>query len=310
MLAKKLSAGDTIRIIAPSFSGNLVSKNSLRLAEKRLNSLGLKVTFGKNAFEEGPFGSAPLKNRLHDFHEAFRDPEIKAILSFCGGYSANQLILGIDYNLVIKSPKIFCGGSDSTVLQNVLYKKTGLITYYGPDFEDFGLVDTNDSYLLNSFEAALMQEGAYSCLPSKHLKEEVWPLQEGRAEGIILGGNLSSLLALVGTPFMPSFRNAILFIDERKEVSKALFERHFETLTQQLEFKFVEAILIGRFSKESEITHDLLKNLIESKSELKSIPVAANLDFGGCLPIFTFPIGGACQVVINKTKAHISLYPH
>src|SRR3989344_8774214 len=138
---QKLKAGDEVKVIAPakSFRENFVQTKLDKTIEYFKNELGLRITLGKYVFEVDEFDTAPLEHRLEDFHEAFSDQNVKGILTVLGGTNSNQLLKYIDYDLVAKNPKIFCGLSDITAPANAIYSKTGLITYSDPHFTVFGI---------------------------------------------------------------------------------------------------------------------------------------------------------------------------
>ena len=141
IIPSKLSIGDEIRVIAPSRSMKILSEEVIEIAKSRLEQIGFKVTFGKNVMNSinDDFGCASILDRVEDLHDAFKDKNVKAILTVIGGYNINQLLDYIDYNLIKENPKIICGFSDITALSNAIYTKTGLITYYGPHYSSFGM---------------------------------------------------------------------------------------------------------------------------------------------------------------------------
>src|SRR5438477_2420127 len=98
----KLTVGDEVRVVAPAMSLKIVSKVNIDYAIQVLESLGLKVTFGKHVNEEDMFHSSSIQSRLVDFHEAFQDNKVKAILAVIGGSNSNQLLKYIDYELIKK----------------------------------------------------------------------------------------------------------------------------------------------------------------------------------------------------------------
>jgi muramoyltetrapeptide carboxypeptidase len=101
---------------------------------------------------------------------------------------------------------------------------------------------------------------------------------------------------LKGTEFMPSLKNAILFLEDNHPISAALLDRYICSLMLQEEFQYVRGVVLGRFQISSKITKDQLKKIITSKKELQKIPVISEADFGHTLPLFTFPIGGEAKL--------------
>ena len=121
-------------------------------------------------------------------------------------------------------------------------------------------------------------------------------INEGQAEGKILGGNLCTFNLLQGTQFMPDLTDSILFIEDDNESHSQMFDRDLQSLLHQPNADKIRAIIIGRFEKESQVTKEGLRLIIQTKKELQHIPVIANVDFGHTSPIFTIPIGGTCTV--------------
>ena len=128
----KLLKGDEVRIIVSSRSLKIISQEIIDHALHMIELLGLKYSFGKFINELDIFESSSIESSLKDFHVAFLDKNLKAIIAVIGGLNSNQLLNNIDYNLIKRNPKIFCGFSDITALQNAIYHKTGLVTYSGP----------------------------------------------------------------------------------------------------------------------------------------------------------------------------------
>ena len=140
----------------------------------------------------------------------------------------------------------------------------------------------------------------------------MWVVNNGQAEGKILGGNLGTLSLLFGTEFMPDLSNSILFLEDdayTKGADVVEFDRHFQSLVQQPNFNKIKGIVIGRFQVVSKMTNDLLIKIVKTKKELNDIPVVANMDFGHTSPIITFPIGG--EAVMNAGEnSSISITKH
>lgn len=327
IIANKLKAGDEVRIIAPSLSLKIISDENIQHAIKTIEALGLKVTFGKNVNEIDIMGSSSIASRIEDLHEAFADKNVKAILAVIGGSSANQLLSYIDYDLIKKNPKIFCGYSDITALQNAIYGKTGLVTYSGPQFSTFAM-QKGFEYTLDYFKKIFFENKSIVVIPSEYWSDDAWFLdqdkrmfipnegywiiQKGQAKGTIIGGNLCTLQLLHGTPYMPSLENTVLFIEAdsitREDVDALEFDRDLQSLIHQPNFDKVKGILIGRFEKKFNINLERLKFIITTKHELKNIPIIANVDFGHTSPMFTFPIGGICEMNTTKEKVIIELF--
>ncbi len=322
---EKLKEGDEIRVIAPSRSLAMISKERRKIAKERFDAMGLKLSFGENVEKEGEFKSSSIRARIEDIHNAFSDTNVKAIITVVGGYNSNQLLKYIDWELIKKNPKIFCGYSDITAICNAIFAKTGLVTYYGPHYSSFGQKLYFD-YTLECFKRCLFKNDLLEIEPSKNWSDDCWQksqedreliqnkgflmINEGSAVGVALGGNLCTLNLLQGTEFFPSLEKSILFIEDDDEVGIETFDRDLQSLIHLPEFKKVKGIVIGRFQKESKVKQNLLFKSIKSKKELEKLPVLADVDFGHTDPKITFPIGGEVKINVGKESSLIHFPKH
>lgn len=322
---KKLKKGSHIRVIAPSRSMSIISDDLKELAQDRLEKRGYKVSYGKNIYENNKFGSSSIKSRIEDLHAAFADPSIDAILTAIGGYNANQLLDYIDFDLISSNPKVLMGFSDITVLSNAIYSQTGLITYSGPHFSSWGMRDGFE-YSIESFRDAVESDRPYVLEQSEKWSDDPWFMdQDDRSyfdnprvtlnikedfEGTIVGGHARCLASLQGTKYWPNFSDTILFIEEDAETSPQLFDRLLQSFIHQSDFPGVKGIVIGRFQRDSEMTDDLLREIIETKIELRNIPIVANLNFGHTTPHAVIPIGGRAKVSVVGQNPIINIVKH
>lgn len=323
MLAERLKPGDEIRVIAPSMSMSILKEKQLEIAEERLRKLGFTVTYGKNAFIQNEFFSSSIEEKITDFHDAFSDHNVKGVLTAIGGYNANGLLKYIDYELIKNNPKVFCGFSDITALNLAIYQKTGLITYSGPHFSSFGMKHGFD-YTFSSFLSAVTNDAPYDVSPSLEWSDDPWyldqekrsfikqesylVLQEGQAQGKLIGGNLCTMNLLQGTEFMPSLKDAILFIEDDEESHPQSFERDLQSILHLPEASDIAALLIGRFQKSSNMTEEALRRIISTKEELKGIPIIANVNFGHTSPIATLPVGVKATVAASGDDSEIIIW--
>ncbi|MYL51104.1 LD-carboxypeptidase [Halobacillus litoralis] len=322
MIPDKLKKGDEIRVISPAKSLAIVAPEQQDLAVARLNQAGFNVTFSTYARESSDFISNPVHHRVADIHDAFSDPHVKAILTTLGGYDSNQLLSHLDFDLIQKNPKIFCGYSDITALSNTIYKKTGLVTYSGPHFSSFGM-EKGIGYTFDHFIKVFTEKERHSIHPAGDWSDDRWYLNqqerqfhsnpgyevfhEGVAEGISIGGNLCTLNLLQGTEFMPFLMDSILFLEDDLLSDPSTFDRDLQSLIHQPAFNGVRGMVIGRFQKESNMDDATLLQILKSKKELELIPIIYNASFGHTTPIFTFPIGGKVRMEANKQSPTIEL---
>lgn len=320
IIPQKLCKNDEIRVIAPSRSMCILDDVIIKAAKSRLEKLGFRVTFGKNVSKSigSDYVCASIEDRVEDLHDAFRDKNVKAILTVIGGYNVNQILDYIDYDLIKDNPKIICGFSDITALTNAIYAKTGMITYSGPHFSSFGM-EKGFEYTELYFKKMFMQNEKIFIKNSEEWSNDSWfknqenrnfivnkgmkIVNKGEAKGKIIGGNLCTLNLLQGTEYMPDLEDSILFIEDDGLVGKSFnkeFDRNLQSLLHSAKNKRIKGIVVGRAENNCEMTHEKWINIFKSKKSLSDIPIVINADFGHTTPIFTFPIGGNASIVLNE----------
>jgi muramoyltetrapeptide carboxypeptidase len=198
-------SGAGISVIAPA---SFAQPDRVQRGLHSLNALGFDARLGASALERGPLYFAGTDaQRLADLHAAFADETTSAVMSLRGGYGSGYLLGGLDLNLIRKHPKPFLAYSDLTGVQLRLLDQLGLPAFHGPmaaaDFYQ------DDGVHLSSFHAALAGE-PYNVGAAEGLRV----LQPGKAEGILYGGCLSILVALLGTEWEPQTEDKLLFIED------------------------------------------------------------------------------------------------
>ncbi len=243
---RRLRRGDQVRVISPACSIGIIAERDLPTA--RLEELGLRVSFGAHVGERDAFDSSPIASRVADLHDVFADPGVAAILTVIGGYNANELLPHLDWNLIAANPKILCGYSDITVLQNAILARSGLVTYSGPHWSTFAMRD-RIAPTLAWFRAALFDAGDIALRPAESWSDDAWYLDQddrhpqpndgwwvlqpgGPVRGRIVGGNLCTLNLLQGTPFMPSLEGTVLFVEDDEESKPHHVARNLHSLLQ------------------------------------------------------------------------------
>jgi len=325
MLPRRLKKGSHARVIAPSSSLHIISLEQRRISTERFAQLGLSVSYGEHAEECDEFLSSSVASRVADLHAAVSDPKVDIIFSAIGGHFSNQLLSHLDYDLIAKNPKLFCGYSDIAALNAAIYARTGLVTYNGPHFSTFSMVQGLE-YTLDCFRKCFFETAPYAFEPSPVWSDDPWYLKqderdfvpnegwlvirEGEVSGTTIAGNLATLNLLQGTPFMPSLKNSILFVEEDFTCDALDFDRNLQSVLHLPEFSGVRALVIGRFQKKSQVSDSKLIKIITHKPELASIPVVANASFGHTQPHCTVPIGGEATLKAKAGKVEIVFTKH
>jgi muramoyltetrapeptide carboxypeptidase len=323
--APRLRPGAHIRVVAPARSLSIIGADTRAIADRRLRSLGLEVTFADNVESCDAFMSSSVAERIADLHRAFADPEVDGILTVIGGFNSNQLLTHLDYDLIARNPKVFCGFSDITALANAIHARTGLVTYSGPHYSSFGMA-RHFHYTEAAFRSCLFGADPLKVRPAAGWSDDEWWIDQderrvdastdwwvinsGRAGGTLLGGNQCTFNLLQGTGFMPSLSGAVLFLEDDAQVKPWDFDRDLMSIVQQPDFGEVRAVVIGRFQRATGMTRPLLEQIIATKPELSGLPVMANVDFGHTTPMFTFPIGGNVDVVADPRDPKLTVTGH
>ena len=310
MIPNKLKYGDEIRVIAPSGSLSRVRKDIYDHALSYLESQGFKITFSKNSREMNEFHSSSVSSRVEDIHDAFKDKNVRMIITCIGGFNVNQIFKYLDFDLIGANPKILCGYSDITALLHAVYARTGLVTYHGPHFSTFGF-DKEAEFTQKYFFDCVMKDECISICPSNTAKEyDV--IQEGCCEGEIIGGNLCTLNLLQGTPYMPDLENKVLFIEDDNIMGDYFvyeFDRNLQSLLQVTGAESIKGVVFGRFDESCKLDKEIIKKVIKDKVA-PNIPVIFGVDFGHVFPMITYPIGGKVQIKAKNDNIDIQIVEH
>jgi muramoyltetrapeptide carboxypeptidase len=237
--------GDTVGLISPSAATS--ERIQFDFAKESLEALGLQVKLGENLKNRRGHLAGTDQERAADLNGMFADPEVKAVICIRGGSGAARILDLIDYKLIKKNPKPILGYSDITALHCAIYSQTGLITFHGP----------NGTGSWNKFNVSQFEQMFYDQLLPVYQNEQIkgddlivkqnriQTIKSGKAEGKIIGGNLTVLTALSGTPYYPDFKNAILFVEDIGEDPYKI-DRMFSTLKLNGTLSQIKGFIFGQ----------------------------------------------------------------
>ena len=246
-LFKGLKQGDIIGIIAPA---SPVTVEEIQPAVQLIKQQGYNILQGEHLYDTLGYLAGRDEDRLNDLHEMFRNSNVKAVLCARGGYGSPRLLDKIDYDLIKENPKLLIGYSDVTALLLAVLHKTGFAVLHGPMLRGAEGREDNLKNLLN-----IVSSGGKIDFPLYN--DQV--IRKGKARGRLLGGNLSIISALLGTPFLPSFKNSILFLEDRGETLYRI-DRMLTQLRLAGALEGITGLIAGNFQDCGEI--DEINSLI------------------------------------------------
>lgn len=296
MIPNKLKKGDTIAVIAPS---NAVSEDDtkfLKETEKKFNNYGINVIYGKNIYSNSlEYGATP-REKANDLNEAFQNKNVQAIFCAKGGENSNTIFEYIDYEMIKQNPKIFCGFSDSTFLLNMIYQKTGLVTFHGSTFK--AISDWDSPCVFEDIINKMIKGNTSLNMNSKTFNV----IKNGIAEGILVGGNLSCIREMVCGEYSVNFKDKILFIEDLGEESNPKFESNFlYYMKQNKVFDQIKGLWIGNYEHESKIK--LEKIVLDVLENDYNFPIIKSDNFGHITKKQVIPVGGNARIdTANKEK--------
>lgn len=288
---EKVKKGDTIGIIAPSSRIDEDDLETINTSVLLMESTGLKVKFAKNAFKKTLGYSATPREKAEDINEMFADKEVKLIFSVSGGFNSNSVFDYLDYDLIKNNPKPLCGFSDSTSIENIIYEKTGVITFNGPTFKSLTSWATPYGYeeVVKRFMDGDMKLGQDD--------DEYITIKEGKAEGILVGGNLSLVSEMSAGKYSIEFTDKILFIEEFcLESPPEAVSNYLYNLKQNGVFDKIKGIWVGNYEGSVSLERVLL-DVLEDECDF---PIIKSNNFGHTEKKTVIPVGGKVRIDTDK----------
>ena len=295
---KKLKFGDTIGLIAPS--GPMRTEGAIERAVAETERMGFKVKLGESAGKKYGHLSGTDDVRARDINAMFADDEVDAIFCIRGGYGAMRILDQLDFDLIAKHPKIFAGFSDITALHIALLNRCNLATFHAPMAVNWSSGPLDD-FSRESMYKALMHADPMGELfnPPEYPKQTVNP---GKAEGLLVGGNLMLIVSSLGTPWEIDTKDRILFIEEVSERTYCV-DRMLTQLRLAGKFDDCAGVVFGDFADctieypEFGLT---LEEIIRDVVMPCGKPIFTGLRCGHCTPKLTLPFGVKCRMDANE----------
>jgi muramoyltetrapeptide carboxypeptidase len=300
---KALQKGDTIGVIAPASPPSSIEK--ITKGAEYLERIGYNVKLGKNIEKVYGYLAGTDKERADDINDMFSDKNVKAIFAVRGGYGTPRILPLLDYSLIRRNPKILVGYSDLTALQLAIFTKTGLITFSGP-MVGVEMFKGIDPFTEEQFWKVVTSTKKLGAVKNPH-NIPLQTLKKGKASGILLGGNLSLITAILGSPYNPSYKDSLLFIEEIDEETYR-FDRMMNQIKLAGLFEQANGIIMGELTdvKTSDTSKPFLTTeqvMVDCFEDVKK-PILAGLVYGHVPKKLTLPVG--LKVTMDADKRLIS----
>lgn len=282
-----LAEGDLVVLMAPA--GAIFSQDAISKSKSALESMGFRVKVGETATARFGYLAGEDSFRAKEFMDFIQDNEVKAIIALRGGWGCARMLPFLDMNVIAKNPKIICGFSDITTLLLAIYYQTGLVTFHGPVGNS-----TWEGVTTTSFLDVVQARSLPIVLKNKELKV----VNNGVGKGLLIGGNLTIICSLLGTPYLPSFRNAILFLEEIEEEPYSV-DRLFTQLSLSGILDELAGLVFGKCAKCDSSEPDksfTLDEVIDHHFKNRNYPVVKGFSVGHIRDKFTMPIGVLAEI--------------
>jgi muramoyltetrapeptide carboxypeptidase len=290
----RLRKGDLVGLVAP---GGYTGDAAIEKATKHIEALGFRVKQGAWLREVwGNYGGS-VAARIADLHAMFRDPDVKAVWAIRGGSGCISLLKHLDYGLIRRHPKILLGYSDITALHLAVKRHAGLVTFHGPVASS-----TPSSYSDEHMLAVLTDPRPNYTIPmapenARRAAQEphygVRTVHGGVATGPLVGGNLSLLSALAGTPYAADIRGGLLFIEEVNEEPYRI-DRWMTQLDLAMGLDCAAGVMIGiceNCGPQGDGPSLTLDETLDLHLQPLRVPAVTGYSFGHIRNQFTLPLG-------------------
>lgn len=307
---RRLAPGDTVGIVSPA-SATFESVD-LAVARESLEALGLKVLIGPHMMERHGYLGGEDKARAADINAFFADPAVSAVYPIRGGWGSSRVLPYLDFDVIRRNPKVFIGYSDITALHLAIQAKAGLVTFHGPI-----ALGRWDPWSVDCFKRVLFNGEAVTYEPKRDLNNDrnslaqtefrVQTITPGKARGRLLGGNLTVLTTIVGSPYLPDWDGAVFFTEDVEEQPYRI-DRMLTQLKLAGVLGRIKGFVFGSCSKctpgEGSYGGLTLEDIFNDHIKPLGIPAWQGAMIGHAQPQWTLPEG--IQVEIDATSGTIA----
>ncbi len=307
-----LQPGDTVALVCPS--SRPFDPGKVEQSRQWLEAEGYRVEVGKNIVRRYGNFAGTDDERLADFHEAWANPEVKAVICERGGNGASRLLPRIDYEMIRQNPKILIGYSDITALHLAIHKMTGLITLHGPVAMDA----RSTRYSYEQFTRALTSREPLGAVADPVADKPFPPpyppfrtlIRPGRAVGRLIGGNFTLIMETMGTPYEIETAGRILFLEDLNE-EPHFYDAYLTQLRQAGKLHSAAGIIIGHCAssepRSTFVSNFSLEDLIEQHLGDLGIPVVYGIRLGHTPDQCVLPVGATATLDASAEAISITI---
>jgi muramoyltetrapeptide carboxypeptidase len=284
---ERLTRGDRVRLIAPA---SPFDPGLFRVGQQALEGLGLVPLVSRGEFAREGFLAGSDQRRAEKLQSALREEDTKAVWCIRGGYGTARLLPLLDLPRLRRHPKVLVGFSDVTALLLQLARPGGFVTIHGPVITQLPRLPAAD---LRWLKALLFGTIAPQRLPLGRTRT----LVSGKAEGTLVAGNLSILASLVGTPFAPDLRDALLCIEDVGEEAYRLDRLFWQIVSAGL-LKSIRGIVVGELidCKPGGVGRHSARRVLERVVSALGVPAISGAAFGHGRRNLALPIGARARL--------------
>ncbi|QHL89439.1 LD-carboxypeptidase [Nibribacter ruber] len=308
LLPPRLKRNDTVGLICPA--GAAFSKETVQITIETLEALGLKVKLGRHVFDRFGYLAGTDQARAEDVNAMFADKGVQGILAIHGGWGCARLLPLLDYKTIQRNPKPLIGYSDITSLLVAITAKTGLVTFHGP----VGAATWNKfsadffTKVLFDGEAVLFENPKEIGDNLTIVKDRITTITPGTARGRLVGGNLTVLSSIIGSDYLPHWKDAILFLEDINE-NVYKIDRMLTQLKLAGVLDEVKGVVFGKCSDcdpgSGSYGSLTLEEVLEQHLQPLKVPVYSGAMIGHITHKFTIPVGAMAE--INAANGTIQL---
>lgn len=296
---RRLQPGMTVGLVTPA--SNVWEDEDIRFACDVVESLGFKVKEGNNLYQRTQYLAGPDEARAADFNGMFADPDVDAVFCLRGGYGTPRILPLLDYENIRRNPKVLLGYSDITALLNAIYHRSGVITFHGPiaaqNFTDYTLGEFSKVLMHGERPVPLGAPPPFEGAPGRvEDKNRITRFAGGSVRGRLIGGNLTLLTSLLGTPFEPDFRDKILFLEDVGEAPYRV-DRMLTQLWLAGKLQQVAGIVFGKFT-EADVEGNTfsIEHVLRERCQNLGVPVIRGLMIGHVEDQTVIPVGAMAEL--------------